>query len=334
MRNTYLVMGTGALGAHIGSLLHRSEKAVVFHCRSNYSAIQQSGLTVSDQEQSWTSYNLLLSNELATALPCSVGLLCIKSYENDNLLCELAKINYPKIIICMQNGIGIEEKILQYLPDVTVISAVSFIKVTPKSKNHFHHNFGNTVALAQYNPSTKKYLENTEILSKIKMDFISAGITVNSKKFKDVLWTKLAFNVPLCLLSIIYNQSTTALVRDDNFRARFFQLLKEIEMIAQKEGADIDLLFIMADLKRFSSTKTEVFHSMKTDFDNNKRIESEAMFDNVIKIARKHNLQTPLLDQAMHQLSYKRSISAIINSKKVACRSGEDSYVSFLRSSL
>ena len=346
MRNSYLIIGTGAIGAYVGSLLHRSERAVVFHCRSNYEFIQRDGLTISDQQHSWTSYSLLLSNDLSKALPCSVGLLCTKSYENDNLLRSLSRTNYPKIIICMQNGIGMEEKILRYLPDVTIISAICFVKVTPRSKNHFHHDFGNTIALAQYDPTTKQYLEKTGILSAVTADFVRAGVTAHPKKFKDVLWTKLALNVPLCLLSIIHNQSTTALARDTHYRSRFYELLHEIEKIAKSEGAEIDVPFIMTDLKRFASTGTEVFHSMKADFDHNRPIEFESMFYNVFKIARRNNISTPLLDDAIGRVkklflsksSDESSISALIKTRQTKCANDKNSdekiRVPFLRSSL
>src|SRR3990167_7310659 len=345
MRNSYLIIGTGAIGAYVGSLLHRSERAVVFHCRSNYEFIQRDGLTISDQQHSWTSYSLLLSNDLSKALPCSVGLLCTKSYENDNLLRSLSRTNYPKIIICMQNGIGMEEKILRYLPDVTIISAICFVKVTPRSKNHFHHDFGNTIALAQYDPTTKQYLENTEVLSAIKSDFVSAGLSVHPKKFKDVLWTKLALNMPLCLLSIIHNQSTTVLSRDTHYRSRFYELLFEIEKIAKSEGAEIDASFILSDLKRFASTKTDVFHSMKSDFDRDHPIEFETMFYNVFRIARRNNVSTPLLDDSIGRVkklflsksSDATSIDALIKMQKTRCpndESGEKVSACFLRSSL
>ena len=158
MRNSYWVIGTGAIGSYVGMCLHQTNAAVVFHCRSNYESIQTNGLTVSNNKLTWTSTNLLLSNDFSKAPSCTVGLLCTKSSDNDRVLSDLAKTAYPKIIICMQNGIGLEEKILHYLPDITVITTVCFIKVTPRSPHHFHHDFGKMIALAQYDPTTQSYL--------------------------------------------------------------------------------------------------------------------------------------------------------------------------------
>lgn len=320
MRNSYWVIGSGALGSYVGMCLHQTNAAVVFHCRSNYEAIQKNGLTISNDQLTWTSLNLSLSNGFATAFPCSVGLLCTKSSDNDRVLSDLAKTAYPKIIVCMQNGIGLEEKILQYLPDVTVISTVCFIKVTPKSSNHFHHDFGKMMALAQYDPSTRSYLSNTPVLSKIKEDLTLARMTFHPGKFEDVLWTKLAFNASLCLLSILHNESTTQLAKSSEYRHQFYQLLHEVEKVAESVGAKIDLPFIMTDLSRFAVASKPVFHSMKLDYDQGKSLELESMFFNLQKIARKNGVKTSLLDSTIAkvvrmtqlELSDKKSIAAMI----------------------
>ena len=132
-----------------------------------------------------------------------------------------------------------------------------------------------------------------------------------------MLWTKLGLNVPLCLLSIIHDQSTTALTRDAHYRSLFYELLHEIGKIAKTEGAEIDVSFIISDLKRFASTKTDVFHSMKSDFDRNQPIEFETMFHNVFRIARRNNVATPLLDDAIIKVN-KLSLSRSSNAASIA----------------
>jgi 2-dehydropantoate 2-reductase len=203
----FLVYGAGAVGSYLGVMLANQGHAVTMLTRPETAELLgETGLRVTLPE----GQIVRAEPELATGvrrvfeqdLPFDVILLTMKSYDVEaalNPLVAFAPRPYPTVIT-LQNGIGIEEMVLEALDGATVIAGSLTAPVSRETPGNVRvEREGRGLALAPTAPKQK--------IKPYVALFNEAGITTESHRdYREVKWSKALLNMVGNAMSAIVNR--------------------------------------------------------------------------------------------------------------------------------
>ncbi len=319
MKN-YGIIGLGAIGSYLAVKL--SQSGLTVHCLANtdYSYIRDNGLTLHIDMTKITTFVNVYNN--ADEMPkCDVILITLKSTSNSILRNILPKLmHHNTSIVLIQNGIGVEQELAEYIQAEKIIGSSCFIKASKLSPGTVHHFGFDIIDLAQYY-FDEKITEITETVSYISEDFRKAGI--NSKAdahLSSLRWKKLITNIPASALSIIFNASTKDLIEDAICYQLLIESFKEVIAVSKKCGSHITDDYIeksIFGLKALANLPIN-YVSMKEDFDASKALEIDVIYRNPINIAKRHNAEmqlTTALYQLLIKISNNKSFATITHAR-------------------
>ncbi len=125
-----LVIGAGAIGGFYGSLLAKAGADVSVVCRSDYAHVKQHGFAINSEVLG--SWNFMPSQVLQQAGdyegPADYVLLCTKVIPSlDRVALLKPAVSKHTSIVFIQNGINIEQELLDAFPDNDIISGLAYI---------------------------------------------------------------------------------------------------------------------------------------------------------------------------------------------------------------
>lgn len=299
-----LIFGTGSIGATYAFVLSRAipPSNIVTVCRSNFDSALKNGFTI--HSTLWGENNVRPTvvrsvDEAAAVDPDShfdYVIICSKALPTVPSTAELIKpaISPETTIVLIQNGIAIEEQYATAFPNNPLLSTVVYLPVTQTSPGVIHHKETELLHIGAYPASS-----STESASKLAALFKSAGAT--AKVHEDVQferWSKLLINAswnPMCALS----RSRDVQILKSTPEAESFvrDVMLEIAAVANACGhPGINTQLIDFQLARATVRELPgVEPSMMADALAGRNMEVEAIVGNVLKLAKEHDLQTPML---------------------------------------
>jgi len=197
---SYAIIGTGAIGGYCAVKLYQTGLDV--HCLFNtdYLFVKKHGLTLITTENQKITVPIKTYNNIDEMPGCDVILVILKTTSNIILKNILPKLVHKNtVIVVVQNGIGIEQELAEYISPEKIIGGSCTLKITKISSGIIQHFGFDTVDFAQYYPDDHQS-GITEPVRQLAEDFQKAGI--NSKPFPhlpSIRWRKLAANIPLVL---------------------------------------------------------------------------------------------------------------------------------------
>jgi len=303
---TYLIVGSGAIGSILSTALYEHGCDASLLCGSNFHTLLDHGITVQRPGTLDRRTHLKLFDKAQPLPQTDVVILCNKAYSNPEVLQSLAARINPKVIITIQNGIGLEDEIKKHFPNAHIVIGVCWIKATRIAPDCVVHSFGNKVDVGELDLAAGQVVQPSDLVWRVHDDFLLAHLNVSpSSQLTSIVWTKLAFNLPLCAYSIIHDVSSTALLNHEDYKREILALLDEIVILATACGQKINMIAVNESLEKFAKAVPENFHSMKLDFDAGLPLEKESSFDRLQQIAREHSIAMPILDAAISMLNEK-----------------------------
>lgn len=293
------VIGAGALGKTYGGLLS-FENEVHYLVRNDFQAMQQNkGFTLHfAQKEINLEIKAPLLHQTPDTLPLSdIIIISLKTTENKalaSLLKNCLKAN--SLVLIIQNGIGNEEWVSQFTSECDIVCGISSMGAYREGPTLVEVPIIGELRLAPF-----KANKGPDV---IKALFDKAAIDVNSKIFssyREIRWRKLLWNVPFSSLSIIYKQDANTLASKTPFVSIVQTVMNEIVEIARTQGVEITQNDVMKMLELTRSFKS-YYPSMFRDYFEGKPIEKEYIIDNVLKIAKDQELQTPMLNMIASHL--------------------------------
>ncbi|HSW93414.1 MAG TPA: 2-dehydropantoate 2-reductase [Gammaproteobacteria bacterium] len=305
-KKSYAIIGTGAIGGYCAVKLQQAGFDV--HCLlgHDYLSVKETGLTIIENDMPVT-VSVNAYNDIHNMPPCDVILITLKTTANHILKDGLKNMAGKNIIIAMlQNGIGMEAELAEFIEPQKIVGGTCILKVTKISPGTIRH-FGHGITeWAQYFPDENKRLIS-EIAKEIAGDFKLAGFnSTASPHLPTIKWKKIASNIPISGLSVVLNTSTKELVETPSSLDLLKRMTREVIDAAKICGAEIPDDFYEFRLGVFESFKKmqENYPSMKGDFDARKPLELHAIYENAINIAKKHHAPMLLSEMLYLQLCY------------------------------
>lgn len=293
----YAVIGTGGIGAYYGARLAAAGHDVEFLFRSDHDHVIKHGLMVESCKG-----DIFLPEVKAFRCSCDMHvadiiLVCTKTTSNDALPDILRPIAGPEsLIVMIQNGLGMEEKLAEALPEARIAGATAFICSTRKAPGHISHTAYGELTVAPLSEGCDERLEA------LRKDMEDAGVPCHRMDSVPLMrWKKLVWNIPYNGLSVVRDLKTDALTMEPENRALVIAMMEEVIGAAAACGVVIDHSFV--DSMVAMTERMYPYHpSMYLDWKAGRKMEVDTMYGAPIAAAAEHGYDMKLAREVMEDL--------------------------------
>jgi len=297
-----LIIGAGAIGSFYGALLAKAGADVSVVCRSDYNTVKKHGYKIHSEELgSWTfKPSQIVSNASDYTDKADYILLCTKvipELDRVKLIEKAVKDNTS--IILIQNGIGIEQALVDAFPDNEVVSGLAFICCNRLSPGNIHHLAYGKITLGNLSHSSDKTQHLIDLFNKSGIEANTSDNIVTSRWLK-CLWNA-AFN-PLSVLSSGLSTQKILTTQEPLIRT----IMQEVCNIAESCGHSLPEDSIDINIRN-THAMPPYKTSMLLDYQKRQTMETEAILGNTIRIAKNKGISCPTLDTLYALLKLKEA---------------------------
>lgn len=302
------VLGAGAVGGYYGGRLVQSGAEVHFLYRSEYQAVQETGLHLHSVDGDWSGM-VHAWNRVEDMPACDVALVAFKSAQADLLGSMLpAVLGDHGTAVCLMNGLGHEEICAQAVGAHRVLAGAAFICAERGAPGHVHHFAAGGMTMAPYFDEGREVLEATaaSLGDLLRAAHVSVPRARDGRKVK---WGKLVWNVPFSGLSIFLGGVTTDRILGEH-HAFAEELMWEVLRAARSDGVVLDERMVSDNLTQ--TAKMGAYRpSILVDFEKHRPTEHEAIVGEPLRRASRAGIETPrmqeLYEGILRQVSQDRS---------------------------
>lgn len=312
-RPEILIFGAGAIGAFYGSRLALStaQPNVSVVCRSNYSAVNNSGFTI--QSPSYGDYTWRPTRVYPNASSATdgtkwdyivVSTKALPDVSDDSKLLE-GLVSDGTAIVLIQNGLGVEKPYAQRFPKAVILSAVTVCSAAQPEHGLIVHNRWTRInsgpyylpGTAESHDAVQKNDFFNDMLVKANVKDASA---YSAEKMQMLRWHKIAINAAMNPSSVLSGGSDNAgMAKDGEMGSHLVAVMDEVLHTArQLLGRDMPAEFATSKqiLKSTQRNPSGSVPSMQLDWDGGKTMELEVILGNPIRAARERGLAMPRLE--------------------------------------
>lgn len=282
------IIGCGGVGSIYGAHLALRDNVEVWAYDSNSShvdAINQAGLRIIGDQQCTASVKATTD---ASKLPdCDFGIIATKVYHTREAIAATAHALRNGIICSVQNGVGNEDVIGEYLPDIISGATLLGGHITAPGVVNYDTQGTTWIGVGGGEVPLRSLKNFAQELSRSGLE------TVVVKDIKAMKWAKLIFNAaanPLCALtSLPFGE----VYKQPSLNTLMLGLAREGMAVAQAMGIQLDSNPIEM-LDKASESAASHIPSMLSDVMSQRKTELAALNGGIVKYARQMGLPCPL----------------------------------------
>jgi 2-dehydropantoate 2-reductase len=288
-----LLVGTGAIGSFYGGHLQRAGAKVAAVCRSDYEVVSQAGIAIKSPSG---DFHFMPDQVVRSAAEYSgeadyivVSTKVLPGIDVPSLIAPA--VSQKSVIVLLQNGIDIEQPVVQAFPDNEVITALAFICVVRTEHGQVEHQDYGRIAIGRYPQGTSAALVRLASL------FHQAGVVCSVEE--DAIaarWTKLVWNAPFNPVSVLAGGATTRqMLSVEATRRLIREVMVEVVELARAAGHPVDPGLVeknLQDTLKMTPYKTSMLH----DFENKRPLEVEAILGNALRLAGQFGVAVPHIE--------------------------------------
>lgn len=280
-----IILGSGAIGSTYGALLSRKNDVILLGNREHIKHIQMYGLElIGESEQ---NFKLDAKTRINKIPPDTLILLTTKAQDSIHAIKKIRSIlRADSIMLILQNGIGIKDKVKEVIGKVEIFRGVTEIAAEFLAPGRIR--YWNGVTIIAESKSSKGIAEI----------FIAAGLKIRiSKNITEDIWKKLILNCVANPLTALFQ------VRNNKILDKQLEWVRwEItnECIAVAKAAGIKTLLNPSNI----DNKIKNYHnlsSMCQDILKKKKTEIDYLNGEIVKLGKKYGISTPV-NQTMTNL--------------------------------
>jgi 2-dehydropantoate 2-reductase len=287
-----LVIGAGAIGAFYGSLLAKARAEVSVVCRSDYDQVKQHGFIIDSPPLGRWNFTpaQVLKNAADFEGAADYILLCTKVIPTlDRVALIRPAVAENTAIVFIQNGVEIEQDMLDAFPGNEIISGLAFICCNRVDPGEILHLAYGRLALGNLpNGVSSKTIQLCEL-------FNQSGI--DCKANEDIItgrWQKCIWNAPFNPLSVLSGGLLTLdILKNQESFVR--NIMQEVCNIAAASGHPLP-----DDIVNINIESTYAMPPYKTsmllDYENGQPMETEAILGNTVRAAQRLGIAAPHLE--------------------------------------
>ncbi len=299
-----VVYGAGAIGSLFGALLFRAGHDVVLVGRSDHvRAIRKDGLRVEGVIEGTFAVPAVERLEPGTA--GDAVLLGVKAYAVTEAARAVAQaISTPVPVLALQNGFGIEPKVMAALesgrwlaPQNWIVRGINSVPATLVAAGRVRHAGRGELLVADFRQG-QHAARLAELLT-------VAGIPTRvTPELEREVWRKILVNAAINPVTADHRVANGRLL-EDPWRAQAEELLREALSVASAEGFPFSDAEADADLWKVVRATAENRSSMLQDLEAGRRTEIDAISGAVIELGRRHGLSLPATERIVGRIHEK-----------------------------
>ena len=284
------VMGSGGTGGYFGAKLSRGGDDVTFVARgAHLAALQANGLRVkSAVEGEWT-VRAPAVERLDGLPPADLVLFCVKSFDTEEAAALIRPVVGPETgVLSIQNGVDNEEKLGRVLGAGHVLGGAVRVFATIESPGVITHTFGGHMTFGEMDGRV------TERARAFLASCQKAGIPVELvTDVERALWDKYVFLTTHAGVTALTRCPAGVLRAVPEVRELYRRIVTEIVAIGRAAGAPVDEGVLDRGMAFLDGVAPNASSSLHHDLTQGKRLELEALYGHVVRLAERHGVSAP-----------------------------------------
>ncbi len=289
-----LIIGAGAIGGFYGALLAKAGADVSVVCRSDYDIVKKQGFLINSNDLgSWTfTPSQIIKHTEQYQDKADYIILCTKiipQIDRVKLLQDTVSPNTS--IVFIQNGIEIEQELIDAFPENEIISGLAFIccnRIKPGIINHLAYGKLTLGSLNNSFNKSSKVQHLSKLINLAGIESITTDDIITSR------WLKCLWNVSFNPLSVLSDGlSTMEILTTQEKLIR--TIMQEVCAIAAACGHQLAEDSIDINIKN-TYTMPPYKTSMLVDYQNHHTMETEAILGNTLRAAQTEQIACPTIE--------------------------------------
>ncbi len=284
-----LMVGAGAVGGFFGAHLAKHHANVSFLLRpKTLAAVRDRGLTIRSTAGSFTVHPRAASDPRELPRPDLV-ILSNKAYDLDEVLAQIGPVLTDRtVILTLQNGVDIEDRIIRALDRDQVVGGVAFIYskiVEPGVIEHYKRG-GVTIGELMGNRS-----ERVQAIAEL---FKQAALPCRlSDDIRRTKWEKMCWNCVFNPLTVVINDRVAKAIDDPDMLRVLHGIVAEVAAVAA--GMKVALDDDIADkVVQWTEEIRDIHTSMYDDWKAGRPTEIDSLNGYIVQRGRDLGIPTPV----------------------------------------
>ena len=296
------IIGTGAIGGFYGALLLKANYEVHFLLNSDYEYVKQKGLKINSPEGDFSFTSVNAWNSAKEMPKCDLIIITLKTTVNHLLKEMLPQVSHANsTILVLQNGLDTDKDAADVLPNNEIFGGVCAVACNKIGPGHIKHIGYNEIRMGQY-MGDNAAPGITQSLKEVSSILNDAGIsTILDKSITEARWRKLVWNMTFNGLSTVLNCNTQVIMQNAVHRARAIHIMNEVIKAANSCGMNIESTY-SEKMVQLTDNMPPYIPSMKIDFDNNRPLEFEVIYQRPISQAKAQKCDIPQIEKLAHEI--------------------------------
>lgn len=304
-KRRYAVIGTGAIGGYYGAQLAAAGHEVHFVARSDLDALRSGGLRVESPDGDLHLADVSVHGSSDAVPPVDVVLLTTKTSAGDPGTALVAPFAATgSTVVLMQNGLGVEERLVAALPGTTVLGGMCFMCSNRVAPGHIRHLDYGAVTIGEHTDDAVAGAGVTAAVAAFADDLTAAGVEAHPiANLAAGRWRKLVWNISFNGLSVVLDAGTDELMGDPATRSLVTELMREVIGAAGACGHPIDDSFV-DQMVAMTDAMTPYKTSMKLDAEAGRPLEIDTIYQAPVDQARAAGYRMARTEAVLAQLRF------------------------------
>ena len=285
-----MVVGAGSVGGFFGAYLARqypSRLSFLLTPRT-LAAVRAHGLTIRSANGTFTVHPVAASNPQELPKPDLI-ILAMKAYDLDVVLDQLAPVIFEEtVMLTLQNGIDIEDRIAARFRRESIVGGVAYIYSKIVEPGIIEHYKRGSVAIGELTgTSSPRLLEIAEL-------FKQAGIPCQvSEDIRRTKWEKMCWNCVFNPLTVVIDDRVSAALAHPELLETIHRIVQEVAAVSA--GLNVPLPADMADrVLRWTQEIRDIHTSMYDDWKAGRPTEIDSLNGYIVRKGRELGISTPI----------------------------------------
>lgn len=282
----WYLLGAGSLGCLFAAYLKRAGTSLTVIVREDLTAqtLHRDGITLT-RDNTRSTIKVAACTPQHLSKPVERLLICTKAQQTLDAIASIkSKLSRDVVIVLMQNGMGVRERLRHELPSATILHGLSTEGAFRTARFHVTHaGDGETVIGAidpHQNPTAEKIVRSLHCERSIA--------AVDDIEYR--LWLKLAVNSVINPLTALHRCRNGELLEQENFEAELSQLCEELARVTFAENLNISAMQMRDEVYRVIRVTAQNKSSMLQDIEAGRSSEIDFINGFIVERARVRNL--------------------------------------------
>ncbi len=298
------VIGIGGVGGYFGGKLTqllKSEKDlhISFVARGQHmQEIRKNGLLLDTDEGEYVCHPSMITDTISELPDIDFCLLCVKSYDLENVLQQLkSKVKDNTIILPLLNGVDIYERIRPILTNAVVLPSCVYVGTHIEKPGKVTQRGG--ACTIHFGKDPQKDTMNPRIFDLFKKASIKHIWT--DDPYPEI-WSKFIFIASFGLVTARFGNTLGEIAGSDEKSTLVKQIMEEIYSIAKKKNIALPTTIVESSFSKARSFPFEAKTSFHRDYEKGKKDERDLFGGAVIRMGKALGVKTTATESIYNAL--------------------------------